>query len=232
MLLENKNDEIQNSLALNGIKNIFYGNEIPIEELEEAINKNKTTEEILTEEINNLKEIILKEKINNNKIKKENNGKIQGKIISIIGGSGVGKSIFTANLSLAFEDKKILIIDFDILNKSIKTIFGVKEKVAEEKETWTENYLNNLTINISNNIDLISGIDVIFDDGEKQKKEEVINILQNLRNRYEIIIFDTSSECFMDYTKEVIKTCDFSVFLVEANLIELKKAKRLLEIYK
>ena len=35
----------------------------------------------------------------------------------------------------------------------------------------------------------------------------------------------------MDYTKEVIKTCDFSVFLVEANLIELKKAKRLLEIY-
>lgn len=69
VLLENKNDEIQNSLALNGIKNIFYGNEIPIEELEEAINKNKTTEEILTEEINNLKEIILKEKTNKNKIK-------------------------------------------------------------------------------------------------------------------------------------------------------------------
>ena len=69
VLLENKNDEIQNSLALNGIKNIFYGNEINILKLEEVINKNKTTEEILTEEINNLKEIILKEKKNKNKIK-------------------------------------------------------------------------------------------------------------------------------------------------------------------
>lgn len=69
ILLENRTEEIQNLLFINGIKNIFYGNEIPLEKLEEAINKNKTTEEILTEEINNLKEIILKEKTNKNKIK-------------------------------------------------------------------------------------------------------------------------------------------------------------------
>lgn len=73
ILLENKNDEMQNLLLVNGIKNIFYGNEIPIEELEEAINKNKTTEEILVEEINNLKEIILKEKTNKIKNIKEIN---------------------------------------------------------------------------------------------------------------------------------------------------------------
>ncbi len=35
----------------------------------------------------------------------------------------------------------------------------------------------------------------------------------------------------MDYTEEIIKYSDLSLFLVEANLIELKKAKRLLEIY-
>ena len=59
-----------------GIKDIFYGNEITITQLEDAINRNKTTEEILTEEINNLKEIILKEKtkkINKNNILKFNN---------------------------------------------------------------------------------------------------------------------------------------------------------------
>lgn len=156
---------------------------------------------------------------------------MQNKIISIIGGSGVGKSIFTSNFSLAYENTKILIIDFDILNKSIKTIFGVKQKVAEEKEIWNNNNLDNLIIKLSKNVDLISGIDVMFKDGDKQEKEKIINILENLKNKYEVIILDTSSECFLDYTKEIVKYSNFSIFLVEANLIELKKAKRLLEIY-
>lgn len=132
---------------------------------------------------------------------------------------------------MAFENKKILIIDFDILNKSIKTIFGVKQKIAEEKENWGNNNLNNFIINISKDVDLICGTDVIFKDGKKQETEKIINILEELKKEYEIIILDTSSECFMEDNKGIIKYSDFSIFLVEANLIELKKAKRLLEIY-
>lgn len=161
----------------------------------------------------------------------ENDKEMQSKIISIIGSSGVGKSIFTSNFSLAFENTKILIIDFDILNKSIKTIFGVKQKIAEEKEIWNNNNLDNFIIKLSKDVDLICGIDVLFQDGEKQEKEKIISILENLKNKYDFIILDTSSECFIDYTKEIIKYSDFSIFLIEANLIELKKAKRLLEIY-
>ena len=250
ILLEEENEEVNNFLIVNGIKNIFYGNKITINKLEEAINQDKTTEEILTEEINNLKNIVLKEKINKyNKIQKnkilniknylpniknklnENKRNVKNTIISIIGSSGVGKSIFTANFSLALENKKILIIDFDILNKSIKTIFGAKEKVAEENEIWDENNLENLIFKINKNIDLISGIDVIFQNGNKIEKEKIKNILNNLKNKYEFILLDTSSECFMDYTQEIIKKSDFSIFLTEANLIELKKSKKLLEIY-
>lgn len=71
ILAEKENEDIKNILYACGIKDIFYGNEINILKLEDAINRNKTTEEILTEEINNLKEIILKEKtnkLNKNKI--------------------------------------------------------------------------------------------------------------------------------------------------------------------
>ena len=35
----------------------------------------------------------------------------------------------------------------------------------------------------------------------------------------------------MDYTKEIIKNSDMALFLVEANLLELKKSKKLLDIY-
>lgn len=71
ILAKKENEDIKNILYACGIKDIFYGNEINILKLEDAINRNKTTEEILTEEINNLKEIILKEKtnkLNKNKI--------------------------------------------------------------------------------------------------------------------------------------------------------------------
>lgn len=252
LLSEKENENIKNIIIANGIKDIFYGNEISILKLEEAIDRTKTTEEILTEEINNLKEIILNENknkenyfrnfkllkqkniFNKNKnvtIKNEKEKNNRNKIISITGGSGVGKSIFCSNISLAFENEKTLIIDFDILNKSIKTIFGVKEKVAEEKEIWNENKLDNLIINLSPNLDLICGIDVIFENGYKVEKEKLITILNELKSKYEIILLDTSSECFMDYTKEIINYSDFSIFLVEANLIELKKAKKLLDIY-
>lgn len=254
ILAQSENEDIKNIMIAIGIKDIFYGNDISIQKLEVAINRSKTTEELLTEEINNLKEIVLNEKKkkhnlidfnkfkeknyknvfkeNKNKpfeIKNENNKK--SKVISIIGSSGVGKSIFCSNFSLAFKNKKTLIIDFDILNKSIKTIFGVKEKIAEESEFWSKGKTNNLITKISKNLDLICGIDVIFENGNKQEKERIIGILDELKNKYDLILLDTSSECFIDYTKEIIKYSDFAIFLVEANLIELKKAKKLLEIY-
>lgn len=254
ILAQSENEDIKNIMMTIGIKDIFYGNDISIQKLEVAINRSKTTEELLTEEINNLKEIVLNEKkkkhnlidfnkfkeknykniLKKNKdkpfeIKNENNKK--SKVISIIGSSGVGKSIFCSNFSLAFKNKKTLIIDFDILNKSIKTIFGVKEKIAEESEFWSKGKTNNLITKISKNLDLICGIDVIFENGNKQEKERIIGILDELKNKYDLILLDTSSECFIDYTKEIIKYSDFAIFLVEANLIELKKAKKLLEIY-
>lgn len=83
ILAEKENEEIKNILFACGIKDIFYGNEISILKLEEVINKNKTTEEILTEEINNLKEIILKEKNNKNKLNKfKNNNLLNFRIIN------------------------------------------------------------------------------------------------------------------------------------------------------
>lgn len=70
ILIEKEDENINNFLLANGIKDIFYGNEIIISKLEESINKNKTTEEILTEEINNLKEIVLNKKNKKLKLKK------------------------------------------------------------------------------------------------------------------------------------------------------------------
>ena len=46
-----------------------------------------------------------------------------------------------------------------------------------------------------------------------------------------MIIIDTSSECFFDYTKEIMKNSNYNIFITEANLLEIKKAKNLLNVY-
>lgn len=180
---------------------------------------------------------IIKSKVffTNKKSNKQNT-----EIISILGTAGVGKSIFAVNLanSYVFSKKKILIIDFDILNNSLHTILGIKKYSRKIKEKLKNNNLINNKINIeeliikvTSKVDLISGINLIFDSKYKISSEKVSYILKELKNKYDVIIIDTSSECFFDYTKSIIENSNINIFIVEANLSELKKSKNLLNLY-
>lgn len=249
LFLENKNTELENYLYAKGIYNIFYNNQIEIEEIIKIIN-NKNIE--INNELKEIKQMLLekqKNKINNKKIilnklinvfnKKQKYDLKEEKIISVTGTNGVGKSIFTINLanSLSNSKNKILIIDFDILNNSLHTILGIKKYSQKIRNKIKNNNLlkeikiEELIIKINSKIDLVSGINLLFDSKYKISSEKVKNILSKLKEKYEIIIIDTSSECFFDYTKEIIKNSNLNIFILEANLLEIKKAKKLLNIY-
>lgn len=249
IFLENKNTELENYLYAKGIYNIFYNNQIEIEEIIKIIN-NKNIE--INNELKEIKQMLLekqKNKVNNKKIilnklinifnKKQKYDLKEEKIISVTGTNGVGKSIFTINLanSLSNSKNKILIIDFDILNNSLHTILGIKKYSQKIRNKIKNNNLlkeikiEELIIKINSKIDLVSGINLLFDSKYKISSEKVKNILSKLKEKYEIIIIDTSSECFFDYTKEIIKNSNLNIFILEANLLEIKKAKNLLNIY-
>ena len=209
ILLENKNNKKIN--IFNKIKN----------KSEKNINKNN----LLNINFNNSK---------NNNLNNKNK-----EIICVTGTSGVGKSIFSINLAKSFMENKnkILIIDFDILNNSLHTILGIKKYPEKIKNKIKNNNLldeikiEDLIIKINNKLDLISGINLLFDSKYKISSIKIKNILEKLRKIYEIIIIDTSSECFFDYTKEIIKNSNVNIFITEANLLEIKKSKNLLNIY-
>ena len=223
IFLENKNTELENYLYAKGIYNIFYNNQIEIEEIIKIINNKKIILNKLINIFNKKQKYDLKEE----------------KIISVTGTNGVGKSIFTINLanSLSNSKNKILIIDFDILNNSLHTILGIKKYSQKIRNKIKNNNLlkeikiEELIIRINSKIDLVSGINLLFDSKYKISSEKVKNILSKLKEKYEIIIIDTSSECFFDYTKEIIKNSNLNIFILEANLLEIKKAKNLLNIY-
>ena len=215
ILLENKNNKKIN--IFNKIKN----NEKIKNKSEKNINKNN----LLNINFNNSR---------NNNLNNKNK-----EIICVTGTSGVGKSIFSINLAKSFMENKnkILIIDFDILNNSLHTILGIKKYPEKIKNKIKNNNLldeikiEDLIIKINNKLDLISGINLLFDSKYKISSIKIKNILEKLKQIYEIIIIDTSSECFFDYTKEIIKNSNVNIFITEANLLEIKKAKNLLNIY-
>ena len=178
------------------------------------------------------KNIIKKIKINilkKKKIKNEYSKKAQ--IISISGPSGVGKSIVAVNMakSMAYKKQKILMIDFDILNNSLYTILGVKK--IPQKINEDNLILEKFIVKINKKIDLISATNILFNTNEKIDYIKIEKILNELKQKYNIIIIDTSSECFFDFTKTIIKISDKSIFVTETNILEIKKAKELLNIY-
>ncbi len=163
----------------------------------------------------------------------------QHEIICVSGVSGVGKSIFSVNLAKVFMENKnkILIIDFDVLNNSLHTILGIKkypEKVASKiknNNLLKPLQIEELIMKINSKVDLIAGISLLFDGQYQISKVKIKTILSKLKEKYDAIIIDTSSECFLDYTKEIMKNSNVNIFMVEPNLLEIKKAKKLLNIY-
>lgn len=257
-ILKSENEEIKNYLISKGVFNIFYNNKITNNELINTINNinNRRKEIEINEEIKNLKKIILEKnnsskKILNKEIVSKNYFKIKSiilgkinlknkkektsnKIISIVGTNGVGKSVFSSLLAKTIKNKKILLIDFDIFNQSINSIFNVKRKnIKREKRqiNKTKNNINNLIIKANKNIDLICATNILFNEKYKIEKNKIKIFLEELSSKYDLIIIDTTSECFFDYTKEILEKTDLIIFLTQANLIELKKSKNLLDIY-
>lgn len=226
IFLKEKKEELEIFLYSKGIYDIYYDNKININDfIKDLKGKNKL------EKIENKIQ-----KINNNKlfqiiriIKKLKNKNKKNKIISILGTHGSGKSIFSINLIKSIKNKKVLLIDFDIINNSIHTLFGVKKYPININKEKIE--IEDLIIKINNNINLICGLDLIYKKNKKITEEEIKNIFIKLNSIYDYIIIDTSSECFFDFTKFIIQNSDISIFLVESNLIEIEKSKKLLEMY-
>lgn len=108
----------------------------------------------------------------------------------------------------------------------------IKNKLKKNNLINNKINIKDLIIKINKKVDLISGINLLFDSKYKISSEKIKFILEELKNYYDFIIIDTSSECFFDYTKNILNNSNLILFLLEANLLEIKKANNLLKIYK
>lgn len=190
-ILENKNEELENKLKNENIKNIFFNEEINIKEFIEKIKKIKiNNSEKLEEEIEFLKNLINKKDEELLKYKKNNinNLKINEnkKIIAIIGEKDVGKTLILNNLKEIsknnFKFKEININEFvkieklnNIANKFIFIFEMELEKIKINKKIIDKLIIEN-KINLKN-------INIIFNKINKYSINKKIakNIFKNLK---------------------------------------------------
>ena len=234
IFLEKENKYLENEIKNLGIKKIIYNNQMSIKEIIKLLIQNEENIEELKREIQNLKKILEQNNIQSQnkkqEIEEEKNINNKNYIISILGTGGVGKSIVTIQLAniLKIKNKKILIIDFDILNNSLHTMLGVQKYTKKVQKILKENDIISSQIQIK---DLISGINLMFDSKYKISSEKIYSIIQEIKKYYDYILIDTSSECFFDYTKNIIENSTKNIFIIESNLSEIKKSKNILNMY-
>ena len=224
--LENNNSEKINNNYFNN-KNIIQENNF-----EENVEKNNFNNK---EIVFNKKTLPLNKLFNFNQVIKQN----RKEVISILGPNGIGKSVFSILFAKTMEGKKSIIIDFDVLNESLHTLMGIKNYEEKIKRKIKNNDLiqnkNNLQKNILHTnlkIDLLPALNIILDPNYKLSYKKIKNVIEELKNNYDLIIIDTSSETFLDYTREIINLSNKSIFISGANLLEVRKSERLLEIYR
>lgn len=232
--MKEMNEEIKNFLTGMGINKIFVDRTNSLEQIiNEICQVNREAD--LNLEIERLRKMIEEKetaKSNEKKnVKSEKGKKIKlPKTVAITGAYGSGKSAVTAMLAKTVEKLKmrVIIIDFDIFNKSIGNMFNVSK--------YNKNYkiydnINQCIAKVNNYLSVFSGIDLLFNESNKISFEKIKKLVDKLKDDYDLILIDTSSETTLKYVKTALVNSEKIIFLMEPNLIEVKKAQDLLEVY-
>ena len=203
----------------------LYG-QIKIEELIEKIKKINNKINLII--ILNKKDLIKQEYLIENKVKyiyieEVSTEKIleiifdKNKVIGIIGNEGNGKTIIVLILSeliSKYKNKKILIIEDNINNNSILTIYKLKNK-------YKNNYSRNKIIKIKNNMDLLNIKNIL--NNYKKDKLKIINTINKIKNKYNYIFIDIQNIDSYKIYKEIIEE---NLLILNSNILEIEKIKK------
>ena len=213
-ILENKNDELEKILKKENIKNIFYINEINVNDFIEKIKNAKiNNNEKLIEEINLLKNIINKK--DEELIKYKNSNFENKKLVVLIGEGNVGKTTILNNLKSIywrediFEFKEINMNDYlEIKDDTYKIIFVLERKI--DKIKFCKKIINELILKNKINPEKIN---IIFNkiDNYSINKNISKNILKNINiigniklNKYPDYLINEKNN-YKKENKELIK---------------------------
>lgn len=255
LIVENISEEDKNILVSKGIFDILKDQEIEIEDVIDAIDREMpiNIKAQIEKETAKIKEALKNESKPNNvtdistivsKVQKQ-------EIISVFGTNGAGKSTIAANLVKNFSKvtkAKILLIDFDTINGNLDEILKLPkipdniEIAFDEDKKCGLNYAadlylkNKLDPNVLDEI-VVNGEDFDFMSGNTSLHycQNVLNedfynyLIKCAKEKYDFIFLDLSSNIFVDSTKWALKESSKVLFVTENTNVCLKKSIQLVD---
>lgn len=217
IILNKLNIDDKKFLYANEIFNIIEGNEIDIDVI---YNQIETEDKVV------YKTIYKKPNENNTR-----------RSIAVLGTNGAGKSFVSyliANSIAKYTKKDVALISMDSKN-SCQEILGNINCIDYE----TSEYINEISKNEENVEKYVNQSNyyknlwyIISKNNYNQKNNNNINIkkfIENLENKYNYVVFDTST-CYLNTdVSQLIDWVDEIFFVINPNYISLKQAKFLLD---
>lgn len=217
IILNKLNIDDRKFLYANEIFNIIEGNEIDIDVI---YNQIQTEDKVV------YKTIYKKPNENNTR-----------RSIAVLGTNGAGKSFVSyliANSIAKYTKKDVALISMDSKN-SCQEILGNINCIDYE----TSEYINEISKNEENVEKYVNQSNyyknlwyIISKNNYNQKNNNNINIkkfIENLENKYNYVVFDTST-CYLNTdVSQLIDWADEIFFVINPNYISLKQAKFLLD---
>lgn len=217
IILNKLNIDDRKFLYANEIFNIIEGNEIDIDVI---YNQIETEDKVVYKTI----------------YKKPNENNTRRRI-AVLGTNGAGKSFVSyliANSIAKYTKKDVALISMDSKN-SCQEILGNINCIDYE----TSEYINEISKNEENVEKYVNQSNyyknlwfIISKNNYNQKSNNNINIkkfIENLENKYNYVVFDTST-CYLNTdVSQLIDWVDEIIFVINPNYISLKQAKFLLD---
>lgn len=134
--------------------------------------------------------------------------------------SGEGKTFVALNLAgiIAFSEKKVIIIDLDMRKPKIHVGFGVPNDKGMSTILINRNSIDDCVFKSSlNNLDFITAGPVPPNPSELIISSRMLEVLEELKTRYDVIVIDNPPVGIVTDGIRVIKLADYPVYVFREN---------------
>ena len=159
-----------------------------------------------------------------------NSGKKVVQVESTI--SGEGKTALVCNLgaSLAFNDKKVVVVDLDFRNPGVSKVFAVEETLGVGDYVLENAPLESIIKNTDYGVDVITRGRAIYNSSYVLNLDKMVELIDGLKSKYDFILLDCPPVLLASDYMHIAKYSDGILYTVSANFVKRTAVKEALTL--
>lgn len=145
-----------------------------------------------------------------------------------------GKSTICGNTAMAFakNDEKVLLIDCDLRNPSVHTIFNIANEYGLSEVLLGNKKLEEVINHYDENLDIITSGTIPPNPSEMIESKSMERLLEQLEEFYDLVILDSSPVTMASESQVLSRKVDGTILVArkyETKINEIKETKELIE---